>query len=71
MGHPQDNRQRLQKMADRVFHTPDGAELLKELDLVFASRRSFVQGDPYTTAFKEGQRDVILFLKQLSNGEIV
>ena len=41
---------------------PDADEALKLLCEEFADRTSFVPGDPYSTAFKEGQRNVVLFL---------
>lgn len=43
----------------RVFTTPDGQTLLFQWIQSFCRRRSFVEGDPSATAFREGQRDVI------------
>ena len=37
----------------------DGQDLLAQWDQAFCRRRSFVEGDPYATAFREGQRDLV------------
>ncbi len=44
-----------------VFQTPDGKKVLKDL-MQFSNffRGSYVKGDPSTTAFNEGMRQVIL-----------
>jgi len=49
----------------RILQTPDGQKLYETLDTEFSDRSSFVAGDPYATAYKEGQRSVVLFLKDL------
>ena len=43
----------------RVFTSPDGTLLLTQWMQSFCRRRSFVEGDPYATAFREGQRDFV------------
>lgn len=43
----------------RVFGTPEGQQLLAQWIDAFCRRRSFVEGDPHATSFREGQRDVI------------
>jgi hypothetical protein len=55
----------LAQAANQVFSTEDGRLVLEDLRLSFGTRRSFVEGDPYTTAFREGQRDVYLRLCDL------
>lgn len=42
-----------------------GKGVLDVLESEFADRTSHVPGDPYTSAFNEGQRSVVLFLKDL------
>lgn len=43
----------------RLFASVDGKDLLAQWVQTFCRRRSFVEGDPYATAFREGQRDLI------------
>jgi hypothetical protein len=43
----------------RVFTTVDGQTLLAQWQQTFCRRRSFIEGDPYSTAFREGQRDFV------------
>lgn len=45
--------------------SPDGQENVATLEQEFADRTSHVPGDPYTSAFNEGQRSVVLFLKDI------
>ena len=56
-----------QQVADikRILHSPDGEKLLKLLTEEFAERTSFTVGDPHSTSFKEGQRNVVLFLNDM------
>lgn len=50
-----------------VFHNMNGELLLEELDKMYIQRMSYQSGNtPEETAFREGQRDVILFIKQLT-----
>lgn len=47
----------------RVFtRIGDGEEVLQDLCSIFYDRSSYTQGDPYHTAFQEGQRSVISFI---------
>lgn len=46
----------------RAFTSPDGKRAFDLLHKEFADRSSHVPGDPYTSAFNEGQRSVVLFL---------
>lgn len=43
----------------RVFTTVDGERLLAQWVEAFCRRRSFVEGEPHSTAFREGQRDFV------------
>ena len=40
-------------------HNPHGPEVLEELSTRFYDIASYTRGDPYETAFKEGQRFVL------------
>jgi len=48
-----------------VFSSPGGRLVLEDLQKSFADRRSFVEGDPHATSFREGQRDVLLAIMDL------
>jgi hypothetical protein len=39
-----------------------GEEIFLELHAIFYQQQSHTPGDPYTTAFKEGQRSVVSYL---------
>jgi hypothetical protein len=44
----------------RIFQQDkDGKSILDELTVIYYDRSSYAQGDPYHTAYKEGQREVI------------
>lgn len=44
-----------------IFSTPNGQMILKDLEkLFFFHKSTHVPGDPNTSAYKEGQRSVIL-----------
>ena len=45
-----------------TFTTPYGAEVLEDLKKVFYNCSSFVKSEPYSTAFLEGQRHVVLYI---------
>jgi hypothetical protein len=60
-----DEVERMARVYLDVFSTPSGQIVLADLRKSFASRRSFVEGDPYSTAFREGQRDVLLAIEDL------
>lgn len=53
------NREQAGELAliHRLFTSPDGARWLAMMVERFCRRRSFVEGDPYATAFRDGQRD--------------
>jgi hypothetical protein len=53
------------------FNSEDGDIIMEDLRRSFGSRSSHVPGDPYTTAYREGQRNVyqlILALREEDNG---
>lgn len=50
----------------RLMSTPDGSSVLKALNTLYVLRRSHEPGDPYETAFREGQREIATFLIQLA-----
>ena len=54
-----------EKQVKKVFGTPQGEELLDFLVDAFVMRRTWVEGKPDTTAFSEGEKNVVLTLKQL------
>jgi hypothetical protein len=47
----------------RTFSDGHGRNVLTDLCAQYEQRSSFVPGDPYATAFREGQRDVVLAIK--------
>ena len=48
----------------KVFlHDPDGSEIYEELLKCFFNEISFTAGDPYQTAYKEGMRNAIQFIR--------
>lgn len=46
----------------QVFETANGRAVLKDLRDNFHERKSFVAGDPYSTAFNEGRREAYLYI---------
>lgn len=55
----------LENKIKKVFGNPDGEELLEFLMETFVLRRSWEEGKFDTTAFAEGQKDVVLMFIQL------
>lgn len=55
----------LEMKIKKVFDNPDGRELVDFLTETFVERRSWEQGQFDTTAFAEGQKDVVLMIKHL------
>ncbi len=45
----------------KVFKSPDGDAVLQDLFDKHYKYTSFVRGEPETTAFKEGQRSVVIY----------
>lgn len=65
---PEQVKQELFKKADivkRVLCTADGEKLLKFLEEEFDHEQIFTPGDPHHTAYRLGQRDVVVYLKQM------
>jgi hypothetical protein len=50
----------------RVFGSPDGQEALKILIAQFGGS-CYQKGDPYHTAYLEGGRDVLLYIKEMTD----
>lgn len=51
------------KLYDDVFQAnPAGQKILEEMSIIFEHRLSHVPGDSHETAFREGQRSVMLFI---------
>ncbi len=60
----------LKKVAElyqKVFSTPDGQELMKEMYRQYGKRLSFDADSDRKTSFNEGQRSVYLRMMHLSN----
>ena len=66
----QEPQRRSKKVADayrRIFDCPDGDIVLKDLcKRAGMGRTTFVQGDPYMSAFNEGQRNAVLTIFNLA-----
>ena len=56
----------LEQSCKKVFGTGDGQELIDFLMDAFVIRRTWVEGKPDTTAFAEGEKNLVLTLKQLN-----
>ncbi len=54
-----------EKQVKKVFDNQQGRELIEFLVDAFVMRRTWVEGKPDTTAFSEGEKNVVLTLKQL------
>jgi hypothetical protein len=54
-----------QKKWLKVMDSPDGEVILAGLLEMYAMRTSHTPGDPYQTAFHEGERNVVNFLLNL------
>jgi hypothetical protein len=51
-----------EKKWEKLMSSPEGEDVLSALSEMYVFRTSHVPGDPYETAFREGQRDVANFL---------
>ena len=49
----------------RLFNGETGRIILENLVSKYQRRSSFVRGDPYATAYKEGARSVILHIRTM------
>lgn len=47
----------------QVLNDKDGAVVIDDLEKRFNMHSTSFSKDPYETAFREGQRDVVLFIK--------
>lgn len=56
----------LERNWKKVIDNPEGEEVLQNLLEIYGLRTSHVPGDPYETAFREGQRDVVTYLLTLA-----
>lgn len=54
-----------EQQVKRVFDNQNGRELIEFLVDAFVMRRAWVKGEPDTTAFAEGEKNLVLTLKQL------
>jgi hypothetical protein len=59
--------QKLKKEYAIVFGTVEGEAILEDLKAAYQMRESFVKGDPYETARREGERAVYLRIIRMSN----
>jgi len=48
-----------------VFDTEDGDKVLEDLGLRFCEQSSTFSTDPCETAYREGQRTVVLFIRSM------
>ena len=49
----------------QVFTSDQGEQLLEDLGVRFCENSSTFSPDPYETAYREGQRTVVLFIKSM------
>ena len=55
-----------EQLVKEVFSNIKGERLMDELNRMYVQRMSYVTGNsPEETAFREGQKDIVLFLNQL------
>ena len=48
------------KMYQITFDTPEGMKVIADLKTAYYHRGSFIKNDPYETAYREGQRSVLI-----------
>tara|TARA_A100000171_G_scaffold48601_1_gene56263 strand:+ start:606 stop:845 length:240 start_codon:yes stop_codon:yes gene_type:complete len=48
----------------QCFTSPAGEQVLKDLDAAYGNRSSY-SSNPYDTAYKEGQRSILLRIKSM------
>jgi len=53
----------------RTFNTDDGEQVLSDLKKRFAFETTTFSGDPYQSAFNEGQRAAILLIVRMLSEE--
>ena len=55
-----------EQLVKEVFSNMKGEQLIDELNKMYVQRMSYITGNsPEETAFREGQKDIVLFLNQL------
>jgi len=59
----------LKKDYQHTFDTPEGKRVLADLQSAYYHRLSYTKDDPYETAFREGQRNVIIRIINLIKEE--
>ena len=65
-----DQVKKLREKYQKVFAQGDGAEVLEDLELRFHIHNTTMDNDINNLAYLEGQRTVILFLKNMIKGEV-
>ena len=53
----------------RTFNNDDGAQVLSDLKTRFGFEATTFSGDPYETAFNEGQRAAVLLIVRMLSEE--
>ena len=53
----------------RTFNTEDGGKVLSDLKTRFGFEATTFSGDPYETAFNEGQRAAVLLIVRMLSDE--
>jgi hypothetical protein len=53
----------------RTFNTDDGAQVLSDLKKRFSFETTTFSGDPYQSAFNEGQRAAVLLIVRMLSDE--
>jgi hypothetical protein len=53
----------------RTFNTEDGGKVLSDLKTRFGFEATTFSGDPYETAFNEGQRAAVLLIVRMLSEE--
>lgn len=61
----QAQREAILKAYHVTFTSTSGAEVLEDLSKTYLMVESHTPGDPYTTAFREGQRSIVLQIHRL------
>ncbi len=49
----------------RIFTSPDGEKVLEWLEDEFDRDEIFQRGDPHTTSYNLGKRDVVVYIRQM------
>ena len=57
----------LTKTYQRVFKSEDGQTVLEDLEKRCNVHNTSFSNDPHETSFREGQRQVVLFIKSIVN----